>query len=89
MTALFPVNHNWKIQHEGRTEHEFDIQTKRLPLTYWGALGFEKKITSTHAAYLEFRIEKIRNPLNFHGPEGATGITSSISNKMIIFGFYF
>ncbi len=89
MTALFPLNHNWKIQYQGVTEHEFNIEVNRLPLTYWGAIGFEKKISSKHAAYLEFRMEKIKNPLNFYGPEGATGITSSVSNKMVIFGFYF
>ena len=89
LSGQFPLKNTWTIEFAGSEEKRFNISEKTAPLIYWGAFGFQQNLGGRKKIFVEFRMEKLNDYIDFHGPSGPTGIPSSVSNKMVLLGLGF
>lgn len=89
LTPFLPLGGKWTIENNGSREGDFVIDEKTASLVYWGAFGFQKKMTDKKRVSLELRLEKFIDYIGFYGPQGATNIPSTVINKMLVCGFSF
>ena len=89
LTPFISLRTKWIVKNQGTTEKNSDID-KKGAVVIWGGLGFQRKITSHKAVFIEFRIEKYMEYIGFCSPTlGGMYIPFTVFNKMLVFNVKF